>query len=240
MGPLLRRAFGPYERQVSELYRRMFVDLDALVASIRVGIEIPATVLEVGCGDGLVTERLALAFPNSALTGIDICAHPGRLYRGDRTRARFMRSSTEELGSSEAARYQLVIVADVLHHVPHHDWQRFLAGATRLMADGGTLVLKDWVRESTPAYLMGYLSDRVITGDRIRYPREDELRSLARAIFGTGAVYSEFRVAPWHCNLTLVIKSKPHRDTRINDIDPLPSKAARGLPPTALPGGRDG
>jgi hypothetical protein len=27
-GPLIRRLFGPYERQVAEAYKRLFVDLD--------------------------------------------------------------------------------------------------------------------------------------------------------------------------------------------------------------------
>jgi 2-polyprenyl-3-methyl-5-hydroxy-6-metoxy-1,4-benzoquinol methylase len=206
IGSLVRRAFGPYERQVSEIYRRIFVDLDALVGEVLNNVMAPERVLEVGCGDGLVTERLALALPSSVLTGIDICAQPGRLYRGDRSRARFIRTTAEDLGSTEEDRYQLLIVADVLHHVPHRDWRRFLSGVASLMASGGTLVLKDWIQERTPAYLMGYWSDRFVTGDHIRYPREEELRSLVRDVFGSAAIRSEFRVRPWHCNLALVVR----------------------------------
>lgn len=214
IGPLVRRAFGRYERQISELYRGAFVNLDALVASIRRGVRTPGTVLEVGCGEGAVTERLALAFPHSALTGIDICRQPGRLYRGNRSRVRFLHTSAAELGAAESMRYELIIVADVLHHVPFPDWSGFLSSITPLMANGGTLVLKDWVQEWTPAYWLGYLSDRFVTGDRVRYPREDELRELARKSFGNEAIRSEFRVSPWHCNLALLISPQTGRAGR--------------------------
>lgn len=209
IGPLIRRAFGRHERRISELYRGIFVDLDAFVASIQGNVAMPATVLEIGCGDGMVTERLARAFPDSSLTGIDICAQPGRLFRGDRSRVRFLRISPEELTAAEATRYQLMIISDVLHHVPHQNWRHFLAGAGRLLAQGGTLVLKDWVREPTPVYALGYLSDRLITADRIRYPGETELKCIAERTFGAGALRFEFRVRPWHCNLALGISPQP-------------------------------
>lgn len=205
IGRIVRKAFGRHERRVAEMYRHAFVHLDAFASSIRARVGTATEILEIGCGDGLVTERLALAFPGAALTGIDICPQPGRLYRGDPTRVRFLRSSAQELRAAEAARFQLVIIADVLHHVPYPDWTGFLASVRPLLADGATLVLKDWVREWTPAYFIGYLSDRLITGDRIRYPGEPELRALARGAFGSDAIRSEFRVGPWHSNFALVI-----------------------------------
>lgn len=205
IGRVVRKAFGRHERLVSEMYRHAFVHLDAFVGSVRTEVAAATDILEIGCGDGLVTERLALAFPDAVLTGIDICPQPGRLYDGDRNRVRFLRTSAEDLGAVEGARFQLVIIADVLHHVPYPHWMSFLSSVSSLMADGATLVLKDWVREWTPAYYVGYLSDRLITGDRIRYPGEQELRALARGAFGADAIRSEFRIKPWHSNFALVI-----------------------------------
>lgn len=209
IGPLVRRAFGRHERRVAEIYRGFFVDLGEFVASIRDHVQLPTSILEIGCGDGMVTERLVDTFPGATVTGIDICAQPGRLYRGDRSRIRFLRMTTNELAATEQARYQLVIITDVLHHVPHRGWPDFLSAAHRLTADGGKMVIKDWVRQRTAAYLLGYLSDRYVTGDRIRYPQESELRTLARNTFGARSVESEFRVKPWNCNLALVIAPSP-------------------------------
>ena len=211
VGRIVRRAFGRHERLVSEMYRSLFIHLDAFVGSVRAQVPAATEILEIGCGDGLVTERLALAFPSAALTGIDICAEPGRLYRGNPARVRFLRTSAEALSTAENGRFQLVVIADVLHHVPYGNRAGFLSSVTPLMADGARLVLKDWVREWTPAYALGYFSDRFITGDRIRYPNEEELRFLAQSAFGKDAIRSEFRVRPWHCNLALVISPDANR-----------------------------
>lgn len=223
IGPLVRRAFGRHERRVSELYRGVFVDLGEFVASIRRHVDPPATILEIGCGEGMVTERLTQTFPDALVTGIDICAQPGRLYRGAPSRARFLRMMTQELRATESARYQLIIIADVLHHVPHPEWSGFLSAARPLIAAGGTIILKDWVRQATPAYLLGYLSDRYITGDRIRYPHESELRTLAQQTYGAESIRAEFRVKPWQCNLALVVAPAQHR-TDVRTADPGPAR----------------
>jgi 2-polyprenyl-3-methyl-5-hydroxy-6-metoxy-1,4-benzoquinol methylase len=225
VGRIVRRAFGRYERFVSETYRSVFVHLDAFVGSVRTQVPAATEILEIGCGDGLVTERLALAFPDAALTGIDICAEPGRLYRGDPARVRFLRARSEALSTAEGARFQLIIIADVLHHVPVGNRAAFLSSVIPLMRQGATLVLKEWVREWTPAYALGYFSDRFITGDRIRYPDADELRVLVQSAFGQDTIRSEFRVRPWHCNLALVISPDTSRL-----ITAAPHDIARPLP----------
>ena len=193
------------------MYRSVFVHLDAFVGSVHAHVPAATEILEVGCGDGLVTERLALAFPGAALTGIDICPQPGRLYRGDPARVRFLRTRSEALSTAERARFQLIIMADVLHHVPYGNRADLLSSVASLMMAGATLVLKEWVREWTPAYVLGYLSDRFITGDRIQHPDETELRALAQTAFGKDAIRAEFRVRPWHCNLALVISPDASR-----------------------------
>jgi Methyltransferase domain len=218
IGPRVRRAFGRYERQIAAAYRGMFMDLDAFVASVQAHVAAPAQLLEIGGGEGAVTERLAVAFPGSALTGIDVCDQPGRLYRGDTSRVRFLRTSAADLGAIERARYQLVIISDVLHHVPYPEWGQFLSSALALLAGNGTLILKEWVRKRTPAYLLGYLSDRLLTGDRIRYPGEAELRAPAESPFGWDTVRPQLSIKPWNCNLALVIS--PQVISRAGDGSP--------------------
>lgn len=115
IGPLIRRAFGPYEQRLSEKYRRMFVDLDAFIALLQINVRTPS---------------------------------------------------------------------------------------------------KEWIWECSPAHLFGYLSDRFVTGDRIQYSHEDKLRSLTQDIFGHGTIRAEFRINPWHCNLTLVISPKGSQESK--------------------------
>ena len=42
----------------------------------------PRRILEVGCGEGAVSERLAALYPNAEITAIDITPNVGRLYAG--------------------------------------------------------------------------------------------------------------------------------------------------------------
>ena len=74
------------------------------------------------------------------------------------------------------------------------------------MAPGGTFVFKDWERRATPIHWLCYFSDRYITGDNIHYLSADELREIARQVFGVTSIRAEHRSGPWANNLTLLIR----------------------------------
>ena len=80
IGPLIRRAFGPYEGAAAEGFRRIFVDLEDFIARLQEWVPNPGLILEVGCGEGAIAERLAKAYPASAILGSDICPTVGRLF----------------------------------------------------------------------------------------------------------------------------------------------------------------
>jgi 2-polyprenyl-3-methyl-5-hydroxy-6-metoxy-1,4-benzoquinol methylase len=205
IGRRVRRMFGKHERAVSDLWRSMWVNLDAFTREVTTQVQSPDRVLEIGCGDGAVTERLTVLYPHARLTGIDICEKPGRLFRGDLERVRFLRTSAGELSKREPHSYALVVIADVLHHVPESEQVPLLRSAVDLVTPGGTVVFKEWLREKSAICLANYLVERIITGDRVRYLSEHELRLLATEVFGPGSIRTQFRIAPWSCNLALVI-----------------------------------
>jgi 2-polyprenyl-6-hydroxyphenyl methylase/3-demethylubiquinone-9 3-methyltransferase len=205
IGPCVRRLLGRFERPAAELYRSVFVDLDSFVASIRNEVDTPPRILEIGCGEGCVIERLAHTFRDASITGIDISAQPGRLCTVKEPRIRFLETTAAQMAAAEPASYPLVIIGDVLHHVPRTEREGLLQHAAMLLAPGGVLIFKEWVRQRTLAYLMGYCADRFITGDQVHYMREEELKNLATGVFGATSIRSQFRVPPWNCNLALVI-----------------------------------
>lgn len=49
------------------LVRRFLAEFDAAVGELA-----PKTVLDVGCGEGVVTERIARAFPDAEVVGVDV------------------------------------------------------------------------------------------------------------------------------------------------------------------------
>lgn len=205
IGAFIRHCFGRHERWVTEAYRSIFIDIDAFVAQLTVWAPGAQRILEVGCGEGAITERLVSAFPHATITGIDIVPHLGRLYAGPLGRARFVEITGQDFASVEPGSYDLIVLADVLHHVPVEIRGELMVAIRQLMAPNGRFVMKEWERNYSPIYWIGYFSDRWITGDRIRYLTRDEGRQQIDDAFGTTSRIDEVRIAPWRTNIATLV-----------------------------------
>jgi len=205
LGPLVRGCFGPYERTITESYRRIFVDLDDLARQIVAWVPEPRNILEVGCGEGALTERLASAFTDRAVTAIDVTPQVGRLFAGDRARVKFRCQHAEDLAEAEPSSFDLVVLSDVLHHVPAAERRKLLSAVRRLLAPDGTLAFKDWCPSTTPIHWMCASSDRYITGDDVRYSTVEDWRNLLFDVFGPDSIRSEARIRPWSNNFAFRI-----------------------------------
>lgn len=180
-GDLARRILGPLTDPVARLYRSYFVDLESFAGKLA-PLERVSSVLEIGCGDGHLCQALADTFPDADLLGIDIADDPGALYRGRSQGVRFLQITAEELAEDHEGEFDLVVLCDVLHHVPLEEREALMSTARRLAAPGGHLAVKDWVSSRNLATGFAYLSDRFITGDRPRFFTTDsELSSLVVA-----------------------------------------------------------
>lgn len=206
LGPLVRSMFGPYERQISEAYRGIYFDLDSFVCCAKQWRPTAGRLLEVGCGEGAVTERLKSAYPQAEITAIDISPRLGRLYQGPRDAVRFIQCNVQDIAAAEAGRYDLVVLCDVLHHVPLHLRRNLLDAIRMTLAPGGALAIKEWERNATPIHWLCYASDRWLTEDRISYMTRGELRETLTASFGAAAIVDEARFAPWSNNLATLVQ----------------------------------
>jgi 2-polyprenyl-6-hydroxyphenyl methylase/3-demethylubiquinone-9 3-methyltransferase len=144
VGSVVRRMFGPYEHEISAAYRAIYLNLDALIERIRLWKPEAARILEIGCGEGAVTERLRIAYPDADITAIDITPRVGRLYRGSPDRVHFIQCSIQELVARELPPYDLVMLSDVLHHVPIDLRQGILDAVPATVAPQGRFIFKDW------------------------------------------------------------------------------------------------
>lgn len=206
VGPFIRRLFGPYEHQLGEVYRSLYIDIDALVELIRKWNPKATRILEVGCGEGAVTERLSAAYPDAQITAIDITPRLGRLYRGSIDRVRFIRCTVQEIAGSESGQFDLVVLSDVLHHVPVDLRQGLLDAIRATLAPHAAFVFKDWERNYSLIHWASYASDRWLTGDRISYLRRDEMRELLARSFGEAALVAEARVRPRWNNIAVLVR----------------------------------
>ncbi len=203
IGRAIRARLGPFEIPVSDFYRSRFIDLDACARTL--ASVVPArAILEVGCGDGQLAGRLVARFPDATYTGIDIAPEVGRLYRGDPARASFASIDTSSFLASRTDRFDLVVLVDVLHHVPARARPALVHDVRELTTAGGHYVVKDWVRSRSPVHLAAWAADRFITGDRVAYFEEGELDSLVPDEFPEDRRVLRAEIAPRRNNVLLV------------------------------------
>jgi 2-polyprenyl-6-hydroxyphenyl methylase/3-demethylubiquinone-9 3-methyltransferase len=205
IGPVIRQMFGPLERPVSEMYRSIFVDLTAFVGQIQQWA--PASnILELGCGEGAVIERLVKAFPKASVTGIDITPRVGRLFRGDSARVTFKQQTIQDFAPENLASFDMLVVADIMHHIPWEYHKEVLLAAATVLMPGGYLILKDWERRANLIHALCYFSDRYITGDHVRFKSAEELRALINVVFGANCIKAETRIRPQVNNIAFLVQ----------------------------------
>lgn len=205
IGPLVRAALGPLEPRVADLYRRFFIDLGAFAEALAARHR-ARRILEIGCGEGALATQLLRTQPDAELVAIDPTPRVGRLFAGDPARVRFRALTMDGLAAEHPPPFDLVVLCDVLHHVPAPAQAAFLAQARGFLAPGGLFALKDWTRSATPAHLLCWLSDRFVTGDRqVNFRSRPELVALLHEAFGPGARLTEAHVPPWSNNLALFV-----------------------------------
>jgi 2-polyprenyl-3-methyl-5-hydroxy-6-metoxy-1,4-benzoquinol methylase len=206
LGPTVRRMFGRHEMLISELWRSAFINLDDFIAQVRDWAPKARSILEVGCGEGAGTSRLANAFPDADILAVDISDRVGRLYAGPSAGATFRRVTVQELAAELPGRFDLIVMCDVLHHIPPELRDEILAATRDLLAPGGSFAFKDWERTATPVHWIAYAADRWLTGDRVRYPTRAEAEAQLARSFGRSSVRQRTTISPWRNNFALLLR----------------------------------
>ncbi len=170
LGPTVRRFLGPrLGRTAGRCYRAVFVDLDEVAQAVTTWLPPAARLLDIGGGDGEALNRLLTRRPDVHVTTLDTSALLAQYleprFEAQVTRlpcttlAQYLDQATEEP--------QVVLLADVLHHVPPAARPDLLAGLARLLERVASLriIVKDIEPGSWRAWLACW-TDRYITGDR--------------------------------------------------------------------------
>lgn len=209
IGPAVRTRLGRLETPAAELYRKVFFDVDHFAELALVLAPTATRILEIGCGDGAVADRLTAIYPRADYLGIDVAPSPGRRYQGDPTRATFRSIYSGELLAEDPAAFDLICVVDVLHHVPGTDARRgLLADAAAMLAPGGMMLVKEWEKIPGLGYNLGWVADRYVAGDtQVQYmPRAELLEHLGKAAPELEVRHS-VSVRPWRCNVVHALRA---------------------------------
>ena len=128
------------------------------------------------------------------------------MYQGDTQRVVFKQQDIKDFAAENPASFDLIIINDVMHHIPWDMHEPILEYVKSALKSGGHLILKDWNRNYSPIYFICYFMDRFITGDRVRYKTTLELQDLLRSIFGVESIKSEATIRPWSNNIAFLIQ----------------------------------
>lgn len=142
--------YGLLRREYETEIRRLVPKYDDMVDEILQVLEHrkPATLLDVGCGVGNVTERVLRSLPEARLTAVDASAvmaqdATSRLASfGDR--AQVIQTDVAELAPDGT--FDAIYTNLVLHNIPHGDKPAALEAIHRWLAPGGHFVWSDLIR----------------------------------------------------------------------------------------------
>ena len=206
IGALVRKSFGRHEHWGAELYRGLFLDLRDYVAKITHEAPAATRVLEVGCGEGAVTEILAAEYPEAEILAIDITPRLGRLYRGRPDGIQFREISVQQIAVEQPGRFDLITLSDVVHHIPPGMRAEIFDAISRCLAPGGRFVPKDWGRAATPTHWLCHAGDRWLTGDRVAYLTQEEAVALVTASAPDLRLVARTFIRPWPNNYVLTFQ----------------------------------
>jgi 2-polyprenyl-6-hydroxyphenyl methylase/3-demethylubiquinone-9 3-methyltransferase len=147
-----------------------------------------ATVLDIGCGGGILTESMARS--GATATGIDMADNVlavAKLHQqvSQLEDIRYLHTSAEQLAEAEAGCYDVVTCMEVLEHVP--DPVSLIAACHALARPGGTVFFST-INRNPKAYLVAILGAEYVlsllprgTHEYEKFIRPSELRRWATA-----------------------------------------------------------
>ncbi|MDD5556330.1 MAG: class I SAM-dependent methyltransferase [bacterium] len=170
-GPRAERRRSPLRRETAVLYRRADF-LTRLRARLRIlnlpleeidrGVPPAGTILEIGCGDGVVANYLALAAPARRVLGIDIsevCIASALSTVGGRDNIAF---SVGRLRDLPPASCEGIVLSDVLYLMGEAEGRETLAACAARLAPGGSCVIKTVDFSSRRTLLRARIQERIM------------------------------------------------------------------------------
>jgi SAM-dependent methyltransferase len=97
----------------------------------------PASILEFGCGTGGNLRHIARLFPGARIYGCDISGKSLERAASENPGVTFF--AVGEEGNGHGAEFDLILVANVFHHIPPPVRQREASKLAEWLADGGEL-----------------------------------------------------------------------------------------------------
>ncbi len=186
------------------LFCRLYLAVRRLVLSLpEIESHLPphGSVLDVGCGYGLLANYVALRSPSRAVRGIDV--DPTRIATA-RAVSRLIPNVSFEVADVRSVggkKLDAVLLIDMLHYFTPEIQADIVAACRRLLVPGGILLCRDVVREPGPRFWWNRLHEVVMVRAGITATNRGGLHFRSREqLWGTiaGSGFKILTVTPSH------------------------------------------
>jgi ubiquinone/menaquinone biosynthesis C-methylase UbiE len=131
-------------------------------------VERPISILDFGCGDGLMSSFIKHIFTNATVVGVDTCAESIDVARMAYDDIHFS-VATKKISAADES-FDLVIAAEVFHHISFQEHDYYLHELMRVLKPGGLLVIFE-LNPLNPATLYRFKRDPSERTARLLSPR---------------------------------------------------------------------
>lgn len=179
--------------KVFTLYRKFSLTIQ-LYVKIRVKIAgflhiikfVPhsGSVLDIGCGYGILSNIIALEFPNIKILGTDYSAKRIAIAQktiGTRKNIDFLHVDAAQFFLPK--KFDAVILYDLLHHIKKKDQIKILENIFLMLKPKGMILIKEIDLYPRWKYYMNFLHDRLFNGGPLNY-RSGEMWQMQLKKFG--------------------------------------------------------
>lgn len=196
IGQMTRKIFGKHFYVIGRLYRSIFVDLRKVASSISPHIPPESLIIDIGGGDGEPLNYLLSLRNDIKVKIIDQSLNIGKFIKPEySSRVELLPGmSMGEFAEKVQQKPDVVLISDVLHHIPCEMRKKFLLELKTLILDkkkGMRIIIKD----IEPGYFRSQLSlfsDRYISGDKkVSLIGRKELTKIMLETFGNSITVQE-------------------------------------------------
>ena len=98
------------------------------------------TILDFGCGDGLMTHAVQKRFPHATMHGVDPSPESIKVAQKNHPRIQF-KVSEDNLRIFKDNTFDLIFSAGVFHHIPFNQHKKYVKEIARILKPNGIMVL---------------------------------------------------------------------------------------------------
>jgi 2-polyprenyl-3-methyl-5-hydroxy-6-metoxy-1,4-benzoquinol methylase len=164
---------------LAKVYRAFFFSVNDFLLLVIEPIYNKSNVLDVGGGDGAVAVQMALLKDIKSIDIVDPNPDSGTFLSAKSEKIRlFAGKHLNQLKDTKESKYDLVLLSDVIHHVPLEFRKDLIKDCLGFLTEAGTLVIKE-IEPSGLRSKMAFFADVYISRDPVvQFIKRRDLESL--------------------------------------------------------------